>query len=235
MNTSRRPSVAHHQLVHGHRIEQFVGDDDPFELVGQFVAVDRLSAPRGQNRVLRVPRGRAALDEVEMCVGAHAWRELPEAAQHGVRKAAVAGAGFDERERRADGTEPFGHLGELQGEQFAKERTEVDAGDEIARASRTSGGARVVAELGMVEREVHERGHSDGAALMDARANQVGDRQQTYSFRTVRNTSPSPRHTRMRAIRPDAIFWSSRPASAAEVTAVSVDREDHVAAAQDAC
>ena len=83
------------------------------------------------------------------------------------------------------------HLGDLDGEQFTEERPDVDAGKKIARASGTAGGAGVVTELWMVEREVHERGHRQRAAFTD----DVGD----HSLRTVTNTSPSPRQSRIRA------------------------------------
>ena len=85
----------------------------------------------------------------------------------------------------------FSHLDDLDGEQFTEQRPDVDARKKIARAPGSSGGAGVVAELGMVEREVHERGHGERAAFTD----DVGD----HSLRTVTNTSPSPRQRRIRA------------------------------------
>src|SRR5207253_11132373 len=68
-------------------------------------------------------------------------------------------------------TEEARHLGELNFEQLAEQRADVDAGKEIARAARTPGGAGVVAKLRMVERELHERGHRNRAAFTD----DVGD------------------------------------------------------------
>jgi len=59
------------------------------------------------------------------------------------------------------------HLGALLCEQLAKERTDIDAGKKIARASRTLNGAGVITEVGMVEGGVHERSHGDRAALTD--------------------------------------------------------------------
>ena len=64
----------------------------------------------------------------------------------------VAGAGFHQIERAGDpalrGLENVGHLGDLQLEQIAEQRPDVDAGKKIARASRPLGRAGVVAELG---------------------------------------------------------------------------------------
>src|SRR5262245_12079248 len=59
------------------------------------------------------------------------------------------------------------HLGELRFDELAEERSDVDAGKEIARASRTPGRADVVADLRIVERQLHERGHGQRAALSD--------------------------------------------------------------------
>ena len=59
------------------------------------------------------------------------------------------------------------HLGDLDLEQVAEQRADVDAGKKIARASGSLGGAGVVAELGVVEREIHERGHRQRAAFAD--------------------------------------------------------------------
>src|SRR5262245_41916481 len=58
-----------------------------------------------------------------------------------------------------------GHLGDLRFEQLAEQGTDVDAGKKIARATRTSGGAGVITELGMVKRELHERGHRQRTAF----------------------------------------------------------------------
>ena len=84
-----------------------------------------------------------------------------------------------------------GHFGELNLDELAEERPHVDARKKIARAPGTAGSAGVVAELGMVEREVHERGDGERAAFTD----DVRD----HSLRTVTNTSPSPRQSRIRA------------------------------------
>ena len=59
------------------------------------------------------------------------------------------------------------HLRDLDLEQLAEDRPDIDAGKKIARPPGTLGGAGVVAEVWMVEREVHERGHREGAAFMD--------------------------------------------------------------------
>ena len=72
---------------------------------------------------------------------------------------------------RGAGCENREHLGELRGEQLAEQRPDVDARKKIARASRSSGRAGVVADLGVVERELHERGHRQRAVLLDRGAN----------------------------------------------------------------
>ena len=139
-------------------------------------------------------------------------------------EAAVTGAGFDERERRACGSEKGGHLGNLRGDELAEQWPEIGAGHKIARGSGSTGRAGVVTKLVVIQRAVHERGDRERAAFMDLLANEVeqcqcNNRKSTqfesaictsdvsaYSFRMVTNTSPSPRHTRMRAMRPDATF-----------------------------
>ena len=90
-------------------------------------------------------------------------------AQHVGRQPAVAGAGFDQGESNAlcGCREHAGHLGDLHREQLAEQRPDVDAGKKIAGAARSLGGAGVVAVLGMVERQLHERGHGDRAAVAD--------------------------------------------------------------------
>ncbi len=57
------------------------------------------------------------------------------------------------------------HLGDLDFQELAEEGADVHAGKKIARASGSFGRAGVVAEPGMVEREVHERGHRHRAAI----------------------------------------------------------------------
>ena len=65
------------------------------------------------------------------------------------------------------------HLGELNFQQLAKKSTHVDAGKKIARAAGSLGRTGVVAELGIVERQIHERRHREGAAL----TNHISNRQ----------------------------------------------------------
>ena len=71
------------------------------------------------------------------------------------------------RSKAAIGAEESGHLDDLPREQLAEDAADIDAGKKIARPPGTLGGAGVVAELGMVEREIHERGHRQGAAFAD--------------------------------------------------------------------
>ena len=86
---------------------------------------------------------------------------------------AVAGACLDEIEGwgltpRSGSQTPCRspHLGESDCEQLAEERADIDAGKKIARAAGSLGRAGVVTELGIVEREVHERGDRERAAAV---------------------------------------------------------------------
>jgi hypothetical protein len=127
------------------------------------------------------------------------------------REPAVTGAGFDEIEilNSEFGIQNSFHLGDLLREQLAEQRTDVDAGKKIARASRTLNGAGVVTEIGVIQGGIHERSHGDRAALTDPGLKI----RQSYSLRTVTKTSLSPRQISTRAIRPLATFCNSRPAS----------------------
>ena len=71
----------------------------------------------------------------------------------------------------AGGNEEARHLGHLVGDQIAEKGTYVDAGEEVARLPCSPGDTRVVTEVGVVEREVHERGHRRRAAFMDELGN----------------------------------------------------------------
>ena len=93
-------------------------------------------------------------------------------------------------------------------EEIAEQGTDVDACEKVARAADRAGGTRVVAEIGMVERQVHERGHGDRAAFTDG----LDD---THSLRTVTKTSPPSRHTSSRASRPAGTACRARLASVA--------------------
>ncbi len=75
------------------------------------------------------------------------------------------------RSNRVGAPSSVPHLGELDFEKLAEDRADVDAGKKIARAPGSLGGAGVVAELRIVESEVHERGHRERAAVVDRVAN----------------------------------------------------------------
>ena len=66
------------------------------------------------------------------------------------------------------------HLGELRGQQLAEQWADVDAGKKIARAAGSQGGAGVVTELGIVQREIHERGHGERTAITDEVREETG-------------------------------------------------------------
>src|SRR5204863_9066335 len=100
-----------------------------------------MTVSRGSENVRRqaaIPRAR--LDEIKSWLGARGW-------------------GLGCKQRR--------HLCDLHREQFAEYRADVDAGKKIARAAGTLGRAGVVAVIGIVERELHERGHSERTAITD--------------------------------------------------------------------
>ncbi len=173
------------------------------------------SATSPSDVALRGACGGADLDEVETEAIVERGVAPPDRAQDVGRQPAVARAGLDEIERGTRGSglgasRSRGHL-ERAGlrEKLAEERPDVDAGKKIARAARSLGGAGVVADVGVVEREVHERGHGQRAAFLD----EVSSRR--YSFLTVTKISASPRQRRICAMRPDATACSSRAASAA--------------------
>jgi hypothetical protein len=57
------------------------------------------------------------------------------------------------------------HFGNLDGKQFAEQRADVDAGEEVAGAAGPLRRAGVVPEVWVVKREIHERGHRHRAAF----------------------------------------------------------------------
>src|SRR6185503_17990688 len=83
----------------------------------------------------------------------------PNGAQDVGGKPSVAGTGFDEIEtgiRMGGGRQQCRHFGKLNPQKLAEERPDIDAGKKIARASGSLGRAGVVAELGVVESQIHE-------------------------------------------------------------------------------
>src|SRR5258707_2117610 len=154
-----------------------------------------------------------------MCAGVEGGMILAEGAQEVCGEPSIARTGFDEIE--AIGIRnPQSAVRNLNGEQLAEHGPDVDARKKIARAAGTLSGAGVITKLGMVEREVHERGHRERAASTHYISNlQSAVRSLRsaldQSFLTVTKISPSPRQTRICAMRPDGTFASSRAASAA--------------------
>ncbi len=119
--------------------------------------------------VLRA-RGGAGLDQMQVDRFEQGWMALAHRHENVGGEPPVPGARLDEIEgAMTRAGEERGHLGDLQFEQLAEQRTDVDAGEKIARAARTLAGAGVVAELGVVQRQLHERGHRYRAAFTNAR------------------------------------------------------------------
>ena len=167
---------AHHDLMHRHRIEQLVRDEDAVKRGGKISGARREPADDlVERRALRVARGSAGLDEMEPDAIVERRLAEPQRAQNVGGQSAVARPGLEEIETgvgiRGSGFEDREHLRELPREQLAEERADVDAGKKIARASRSLGRAGVVTDLGIVKREIHERGHRQQAALLDPFAN----------------------------------------------------------------
>src|ERR1051325_4357061 len=77
---------------------------------------------------------------------------------------AVSSTGLDQIETLKSEFRTLKYLGELDFQELSEQRAHIDARKKTARAPRTLGGAGVVAERGIVEREIHERGHRHGAA-----------------------------------------------------------------------
>ncbi len=97
--------------------------------------------------------------------------------EHVSRQPAIARAGLDQIEparvrsgpaRRRGFVQRFPHLGELPGEEFAEQRPEIDAGEEVALASGPLAAPRVVAERFVVKRRLDELGDRQRAVVPDA-------------------------------------------------------------------
>jgi hypothetical protein len=158
------------------RIKQFVREKHTFDGVGE--------VGRGRNQLfrdfakgvtLRGARSGADLDQVESQPFIHCGVVPPNRTQDIRRQPAVSRAGLDEIKSglgaRDSGLEQSSHFENLLSEKRAEDGSDVDAGKKIARAARSLGGAGVVTDVGIVEREVHERGHSHRAAFLNELAN----------------------------------------------------------------
>ncbi len=124
----------------------------------------------------------AGLDQVKTKPVVQSGMPLARRAEYIGGEPAIARAGFDQIEDPESGNSESRistHLGDLLFEQIAKQRPDIDGGKKIARASRPLGRAGVVAELGVVEREIHERGHRHRAAF----TNQIFNRQSSICNR----------------------------------------------------
>ena len=125
----------------------------------------------GEHVVTGGPGLGAAIHEVRRDGAVERGVPLPGGVEDVAGQSAVAGGRLDEVDARRP-IRPVAHAppprGEALGKQGAEHGADIDAGKEIARAARPSGRTGVVADLGRVEREVHELGHRDGAPLTDA-------------------------------------------------------------------
>ena len=158
--------VAHHHLVNRHGVEQFVGDEHTFEGLRECRgARDQPIGDIAERLPLRGSGCGAGFDKVQANGLVERGVALARGAKDIGGQATAAGAGFDEvnvdwQPSTVDcRLEQFSHLGHLNCEELAEQRSDIDAGKKIARAARPLGRAGVVAELGIVERQIHERGH----------------------------------------------------------------------------
>ena len=169
------------------RVEQLVRDQDALEHRGKRIGRGREAPGDVAERVgLRAPRFIAGLHEVQAERVVESRIAVSCRTQDVGGQTAIAGAGFDEIEapdRRGSRALDFlrvrrglrgqgAHFSELDFQQLAEEGPDVDAGKKIARAAGSLGRTGVVAEVGVVERQIHERGHRHRAAFTD----DIGDR-----------------------------------------------------------
>ena len=145
----------HHDRVDRQRVEQLVGEHDAPH-AGRH-AGGRAGQPRGvrpEGGRLGGPRRRTALDQRQAQRPVEVGAGRRQVVQDVAGQAPAPGARLHQGRRAAGGGQPP-HLGELARQQRAEHRSAVDAGKEIARATGPPVGAGVVAELRMVERQVH--------------------------------------------------------------------------------
>ena len=192
MNTSRSPRVGHDDRVRRQRIEQLVRINDAVNGLGQCGgAVHEQRGVRSQRLDLRGARGRRLFDErqanggIELGVVASAPRRGCRATGgHCPRRPRQdrkgLGSGF--RALEENPPEPVSRTRHISANCFASSSPnigpDIDAGKKIARASGLLGRAGVVAELRMVERDLHELREADGAARPDAIGYQLAECQQ---------------------------------------------------------
>ena len=106
---------------------------------------------------MRRSRGAASLYEVHLHRLITRRRSCRQRVEHVAHEASVARGRLDEIE--GGGTvHQRPALRDLRGQAATEQRSDVDAREEVARASGPARFARVVAERGVVERQLHERG-----------------------------------------------------------------------------
>ena len=169
--------------MHGQGVQQLVHVDDPVNVVGELRGGRRQARGVWTQRCrLRGAGGRAGLHEVEPRGGVEGGGLLGRGAQHVERELAVGGGDLHKVDAWLQGhvapgcLEHLPHFGELAREQTAEERAHVHAGEEVAGPAGPVCGARVVAVFRVVERNRHELGHGDGAAVADALGDEQGSR-----------------------------------------------------------
>ena len=178
-------ALGHDDHVRRQRVEQFVGENDAVNGVGQGGGAVREQRGVGSKRLdLRGAGGGRLFDEREADGGVEVGVVSRCAASRMSRDSRPLPAPASTRSNRSGGSDPAAvganadlpHLGELLRQQLAEDRPDVDAGKKIARAPRLLGRAGVVAKLRMVERDLHELREADGAARPDAVGYQLAKR-----------------------------------------------------------
>src|SRR5439155_8685427 len=120
------------------------------------------------------PRGRTGVDEMKTNSGVEIGICRASRIEDVARQLAVRRARLDEIETPV-ALEALPHFLELSREHGAERGPDVDAGEEIAVAAGAPRGARIVAVLGMIERDRHELGHREWTAFPDSLDEEVAD------------------------------------------------------------
>ncbi len=146
--------------VHRECVEQFVGQNDADDSLRQRFRRRDAFAFHCEPFPLRPRSRRAPIDEGDVQM----FCEIRMIPRHGIEnvacEAAVAGARLDQLEPiRTRRLQDVPHVGKVHRDHLAEERTDIDAGEEVARPPRSSWCRGVVAQLGVVQGKVHERGN----------------------------------------------------------------------------
>jgi len=162
--------------VHGQRVEELVGHDDPgypsvraVDSVGLRRPIESVGEACARESVgQRLPVARVELDRLVDDRLEQPRPVRPQTLQDPQPQRARASPVVAHGEARR-ATEDVPHLGQLAGQHPAEDRVQLGGREEVTFARGAHRGAEVVAVLGVVERELHELGEGDPpAARLDA-------------------------------------------------------------------